>query len=79
MAVDFMGTRRSGRGVRSERLDNLVFLLEFDTKGNNVISRTLFEDSRFAGGVPLGPNLEGSVLGFRHGGKLGKLQGLAFL
>eukprot|EP00957_Ditylum_brightwellii_P153625 11691456-Ditylum_brightwellii.AAC.1 len=78
MAVEFMATRRSGRGARSKRLDNLVFLLELVTKGNNVISRTLLGDGGFAGGVPLGPNLERSALRFCHGGKLGELHGLAF-
>eukprot|EP00957_Ditylum_brightwellii_P045361 3438368-Ditylum_brightwellii.AAC.1 len=73
-----MAARRSGRGARSEKHDDLFFLLEFSTEGNNVISRVLLGDGRFTGGVSLEPNLEASVLGFCHVGKLGELQDLAF-
>eukprot|EP00957_Ditylum_brightwellii_P097859 7452222-Ditylum_brightwellii.AAC.1 len=73
-----MAAKRSRRGARLERLDHPVFLLEFSTNGDNVISRTLLGNIGLAGGVPLVPNLEGSILGFCHGGKLGELQGLAF-
>eukprot|EP00957_Ditylum_brightwellii_P135647 10344276-Ditylum_brightwellii.AAC.1 len=47
-------------------------------KGDNVVSRVLLGNGGFADGVPLGPNLEGNVVIFCHGGKLGELQGLAF-
>eukprot|EP00957_Ditylum_brightwellii_P186491 14198978-Ditylum_brightwellii.AAC.1 len=60
MVVGFMAAGRSRRGAGLKRLDNLVFLLEFGTKDDNIVSRTLLGDSRFAGGVPLGPDLEGS-------------------
>eukprot|EP00957_Ditylum_brightwellii_P068820 5224115-Ditylum_brightwellii.AAC.1 len=60
MAVGFMAAWRSRRGAGWERLDNLVFILEFGTEGDNVVSRMLLGDGGFAGGVPLGPNLEGS-------------------
>eukprot|EP00957_Ditylum_brightwellii_P105742 8064489-Ditylum_brightwellii.AAC.2 len=44
MAVGFMTARKSRRGARSERLDDLVFLLYLATKGYNVISRMLLGD-----------------------------------